>query len=132
MGPGNGGDGLNRVVDGGHRVNVNAGRRSLGQMQNARRSGAITFSQSGSPKPFECSPYGPPVLRRRFHHDFLDFLRDKPLRQCSKLARRCAKGPAFKLVLALDCNIGNHDRQHPLVYVNSCYSVRHPPLCQCE
>src|SRR5262249_30358660 len=30
-----------------------------------------------------------------------------------------------KIVLALNCNIGDHDGKHPLVYVNSRYSIQH-------
>jgi hypothetical protein len=70
-------------------------------------------------------PHRPPVLRGRFHHNFLNLALDQPVSQTMQVERRCAGLLAFEAEVAVDFNVGHHDRQHLLVDVNSCDPVGH-------
>src|SRR5215472_10129746 len=95
-------------------------------MQHSRhRVGTLPLLAKGLPMSLQRSPDGLPVLRRRFHHDFLNLLLDQILRQQSQLCRVAPKLAPTKLVLTIDFDVRDSDRQHPLMDVNSCYLVRH-------
>ena len=51
----------------------------------------------GAASPARAPPHGTPILRGRFHHDFLDVLLDQPVRQRSQLTGAGAHLPAVKL-----------------------------------
>src|SRR6266567_4078818 len=80
------------------------------------------------PIPFQCSPYGFPILRRRLHDYFFGLLLDEPRSQRSQLFRVTAKHPSLKLVFAFDFNVGHNYSQHLLVDIDSRYPVRHKLL----
>src|SRR5229473_856428 len=77
------------------------------------------------PIPFQCFPYGFPILRRRLHDYFFGLLLDEPRSQRSQLFRVAAKHPPLKLVFAFDFNVGHNYSQHLLVDINSRYLVGH-------
>src|SRR2546422_1095518 len=77
------------------------------------------------PIPFQCSPYGFPILRRRLQDYFFGLLLDEPRSQRSQLFRVTAKHPSLKLVFAFDFNVGHNYSQHLLVDIDSRYPVRH-------
>ena len=70
-------------------------------------------------------PRWPPVLRGRFHDDFLDLLLVQPLGQHVQFTGRSTELAALKLILAFPGDISHHDRQHLLVNVNCCDSIGH-------
>ena len=67
-------------------------------------------------------------MRRGFHYYFFHVLFHQPLGQFPQFAWIGTQLSALKLVLTLDCNISDYDCQHPLVYIDSCYSVWHRHL----
>src|SRR5215813_14771026 len=77
------------------------------------------------PIPLQSSPHWFPILRRRFHDHFLDFLLEQPCGERTELFRVAAKHPAFKLELAFDFNVGDNYGQHLFMDINSRYSVGH-------
>src|SRR4029077_8602914 len=77
------------------------------------------------PIPFQCFPYGFPILRRRLHDYFFGLLLDEPRSQRSQLFGVAAKHPPLKLVFAFDFNVGHNYGQHLLVNIDSRYPVRH-------
>ena len=79
----------------------------------------------GLPVPLQHLPHGAPILRRRFHHDFLNLLRHQPGGQLPELARAGAHPPTRELIPARHGDIGDHHGQHPLVYINPGNAVRH-------
>jgi hypothetical protein len=76
------------------------------------------------PVPFRGSPDRFPVLRRRFHDDFLDPLLQQPVGRLSQLGGVAAKLTPLELVLTVDFDVGNDHRQHSFMNVDSCYPVR--------
>src|SRR5580700_6352667 len=77
------------------------------------------------PIPFQCFPYGFPILRRRLHDYFFGLLLDEPRRHRSQLFRVAAKHPPLKSVFAFDFNVGHNYSQHLLVDINSGYLAGH-------
>jgi hypothetical protein len=55
-------------------------RLGLRQMQ-LTRPGFDAFRKFGPPPLFQRRPYRPPILRGRFHDDFLDLFGDQPVRE---------------------------------------------------
>ena len=104
-------------------------RLRLGEMQRARHARSTRARPAlRPPVPLQDFPHRPPVLRGRFHDDFLDLTLDEPVGQ---LAQVGGAGPdllTFKVVLAVDLDVGHDDRQHLLVDVNSRDPVRHRSL----
>jgi hypothetical protein len=76
----------------------------------------------------ECLPHRPPVLRGRFHDDFLDLALDQPVSQATQVERRRAGLLTFEAEVAVDLKVGHHDRQHLLMDVDSRDPVRHRAL----
>jgi hypothetical protein len=66
-----------------------------------------------------------PVLRRRFHDDFLDGARGTPLGQLPQLTWAGAELPAFKSPFPLSGYVRDGNCQHLLVDVDSGDPVRH-------
>jgi hypothetical protein len=54
-------------------------------------------------------PHRPPVLRGRFHHDFLDLLRDQPVGEAAQIARRRPGLLVLELEVAIDLDVGHDD-----------------------
>src|SRR5258707_2476378 len=81
------------------------------------------------PVPFECAPERFPVLRRGFHHYFLDLLLDQPLGKQSQVLRVATVPASLKLVFVVDFNVSHNYGQLLFVDVNSGYPIRHrlPP-----
>ena len=73
-------------------------------------------------------PHRSPVLRGRFHHDFLDLALDQPVGERAQLAGVGPDLQPFKVEVAFDLDVGHHDGQHLLVHVNPRDPVRHRPL----
>src|SRR5205809_763105 len=66
-------------------------------MQRARPPpGSFPLLAERLPIPFQCSPYGFPILRRRLHDYFFGLLLDEPRSQRSQLFRVTAKHPSLK------------------------------------
>ena len=105
-------------------------RLRLRQMQRSRRrTGAFPLLAERLPVPLQGCPDGFPILCRRFHHRFFHLLLDQPGSQQSQLRGVAAELSPLKLVLAVHFHFRHHHRQHSLMYVDSCYPVRHkPPL----
>jgi hypothetical protein len=101
--------------------------REMERARQARRTGAR--APLWPPVLLQGFPHRPPVLRGRFHDDFLDLLLDEPTGPRAQVGRRCPDLLACEVEVAVDLDVGNHDRQHLLVDVNSRDSVRHgsPP-----
>ena len=85
----------------------------------------VARAASGPPVLFQRFPHRPPVLRGRFHDDFLDLLLDQPVGQAAQIGRRRPDLLALEVEVAVDLDVGHHDRQHLLVDVNSRDPVRH-------
>ena len=77
---------------------------------------------------FQRFPHRPPVLRGRLHDDFLDLVLDQPVGQATQIGRRRADLLTHEVEVAVDLDVGHHDRQHLLVDVNSRDLVRHRSL----
>lgn len=104
-------------------------RLRLREMQGAGcRPGVRAGAPHRLPLPLQRVPHRSPVLRRRFHHDFLNLLVDEPLRQRTQLIGAGPHHPALKLIVALDGDIGHRHRQHPLVHIDPRNPVRHTAL----
>ena len=104
-------------------------RLRLGEMERAREPRrAVTRAAPGTPVLFQGFPHRPPVLRGRLHDDFLDLVLDQPVGEATQVGRRRADLLALEVEIAVDLDVGHHDRQHLLVDVNSCDPVRHRPL----
>ena len=71
------------------------------------------------PVPLQCLPHGSPVLRGRFHHDFLDLALDQPVGERAQFGGAGPDLQPFKVVVTFDLDVGHHDGQHLLVHVNS-------------
>jgi hypothetical protein len=98
----------------------------LGEVQRARRRpGALSRLAAWLPVPLQRFPHGPPILRGRFHDDFLNVLFKQPFSQTSQFVRTGPHPPPFELVLPLDFDIRHHHGQHPLVHIDSRDSVGH-------
>jgi hypothetical protein len=101
----------------------------LGEMQRARHPrGAHARPALRSPVLLQGFPHRSPVLRGRFHHDFLDLALDQPVGQLPQVAGAGPDLLAVEVVLAVDLDVGHDDRQHFLVDVNSRDPVRHRAL----
>jgi len=104
-------------------------RLRLGEMECAREPWrAVSRTATGTPMLLECLPHRPPVLRGRFHDDFLDLALDQPVSQVTQVGRRRAGLLALEVEVAVDLNVGHHDCQHLLMYVDSRDPVRHRSL----
>ena len=104
-------------------------RLRLGEMERAREARrAVARAASGSPVLFQGFPHRPPVLRGRLHDDFLDLVLDQPVGQAAQIGRRRPDLLALEVEVAIDLDVGHHDRQHLLVDVNSRDPVRHRSL----
>src|SRR5215470_10155512 len=86
---------------------------------------SFPFLAKRFPIPFQSFPHGFPILRRRLHDYFFDFLLDEPRSQRSQLFRVAAKHPPLKLVFAFDLNVAHNYSQHLLVDIDCRYPVRH-------
>jgi DNA-directed RNA polymerase specialized sigma24 family protein len=53
-------------------------------------------------------PDGSPLLRGRFHHDFVDLALDEPARERAQVGRAGPDLVAFKVEVALDLDAGHH------------------------
>ena len=93
---------------------------SRGAPSRARRRGRQCCSRA--------SHTGRQVLRGRLHDDFFDLVLDEPVGQRAQVGRRGADLLALEVEVAVDLDVGHHDRQHLLVDVNSRDPVRHRPL----
>src|SRR5215469_6449959 len=104
--------------------------QGLRQMQ-ASRHPACTFSPLTPrfPVSFQRSPYRFPILRRGFHHRFLDLLRDQPLRKHLQLLGVASVPASLELVFLVDFHVSHHHRQLLLMDINSGYPIWHrfPP-----
>src|SRR4029450_11861013 len=77
-------------------------RLSLREMERARhRSGALVGPAPRSPVPLHRLPHRSPILRGRFHDDFLDLTLHEPVGKRAQLGRACPNLPALKLVFAV-------------------------------
>jgi hypothetical protein len=104
-------------------------RLRLREMQRARhRSRAHARPALRSPVLLQGLPHRPPVLRGRLHDDFFDVVLDQPRGQSAQGGRRRADLLAFEVKIAVDFDVGHHDRQHLLVDVNARDPVRHRAL----
>ena len=104
-------------------------RLRLGEVQRPREATrGRTLPTLRPPVLFQGFPHRPPVLRGRFHHDFLDFVLDQPVGQSAQIRRRRADLLAFEVKVPVDLDVGHHNRQHLLVDVNSRDPVRHRSL----
>src|SRR6266550_6702681 len=77
------------------------------------------------PIPFQRFPNGFPILRRRFHNYFLNFLLEQPCGQRSQLLGVAAKHPPLKPVLTVNFHVGRNYGQHLFMNIDSRYSIRH-------
>ena len=67
-------------------------RLRLGEMERAReRRRAVARAALRSPVLFQRFPHRPPVLRGRFHDDFLDLVLDEPVGQRAQIGRRSSR-----------------------------------------
>ena len=104
-------------------------RLRLGEMERAREPRrTIARPASGSPVLFQGFPHRPPVLRGRLHDDFLDVVLDEPVGQATQIGWRRTDILTLEVAVAVDLDVGHHDRQHLLVDVNSRDPVRHALL----
>ena len=104
-------------------------RLRLGEMERAREARrTVARPALRPPVLLQRFPHRPPVLRGRFHHDFLDLVLDQPVGQRAQIGRRGPDLLAFEVEVAVDLDVGHHDRQHLLVHVDSRDPVRHRPL----
>ena len=88
------------------------------------RARAVARPALRPPVLLQCLPHRSPILRGRFHHDFLDLALDEPVSQRAQFARARPDLPAFEVVVALDLDVGHDHGQHLLVHVDSCDPVR--------
>src|SRR5262249_45607517 len=89
---------------------------------------AVARTALWPPVLFERFPHRSPVLRGRFHDDFLDLLLDEPVGQTAQIGRRRADLVALEVEVVSDFDVGYYDRQHLFVDVNSRDPVRHRSL----
>src|SRR6266480_1521828 len=80
------------------------------------------------PIPFQRFPNWFPILRRRFHDYFLDFLLEQPCGQRSLLFGVAAKHPPLKPELTVNFHVRHNYSQHLFMNINSRYPVRHKLL----
>ena len=78
---------------------------------------------------FQRFPYRPPMLRGRFHHDFIDLAFDQTVRQATEIDRRRADLLTLEVEVAVNFNVRYRDGQYLLVDVYSRDPVRHRPPC---
>jgi hypothetical protein len=62
---------------------------------------------------------------RKSLDDFLDLVLDEPVGEATQVGRRRAGLLALEVELAIDLDVGHDDREHLLVDIDSCDSVRH-------
>jgi len=93
--------------------------------RSGHRACAFPFLAHRLPQSLQRSPHRFPVLRRRFHHRFLDFLFEQPFGERSQLFRVAAEQPPFKLVFTVDFDVRHNHCQHLLMDINSRDPVRH-------
>src|SRR5215472_6275772 len=84
-------------------------------------SGTFPFLTARFPISLECAPHRLPVLRRRFHHHFLDLLLDEPLRQPLQLPRVASVPASVKLVCVVDFDVSHNYGQLLFMDINSGY-----------
>src|SRR5215471_12814087 len=95
-------------------------------MQLSRHcASTFPFLADRPPVAFQRSPNRLPILRRGFHHYFLDLLLDQPLGKSLQLLGVATKPSPLEFVFALTLNVGHHYSQHLLVNVNSRYPISH-------
>src|SRR5215813_181581 len=75
------------------------------------------------PVPFQRSPDGLPILRRRFHNYFCHLLLDEPFGQEPQMLGIAPKPAPLKLILTSDFDIRHDHSQHLFMDVNSRYPV---------
>src|SRR6516164_8675659 len=81
----------------------------LCQMECSRHfPGTFPFLTARFPVPFQCAPQRFPVLRRGFHHHFLDLLLDQPLRKQSQVLGSATVPASLKLVFVVDFNVSHN------------------------
>jgi hypothetical protein len=98
-------------------------------MERAREGRrAVARAAPRAPVLFQGLPHRPPVLRGRLHDDFLDLLLDQPVGHSAQISRRRPDLLALEVEVAVDLDVGHHDRQHLLVDVNTRDPVRHRSL----
>jgi hypothetical protein len=73
-------------------------------------------------------PDGSPILRGRFHHDFLDLAFNEPVRERAQFRGARPHFQTLEAVIVIDFDVRHDDGQHLLVDVNSRDLVRHRPL----
>src|SRR5215813_3219347 len=99
-------------------------------MQGPRHlSGTFPVWTRRFPVSFQRSPYRFPILRRGFHHRFLDLLLDQPLRKQLQLLGVATLPPSLKLVFVVDFDVSHNYGQLLLMDIDSRYPIRHrlPP-----
>jgi hypothetical protein len=98
-------------------------------MKRARESRrTVARTTAGSPMLFQRLPHRPPVLRGRLHDDFLDVLLDQPVGQAAQISRRRPDLLAVEVKVAVDLDVGHHDREHLLVDIDFRHPVSHRRL----
>src|SRR5262249_46737682 len=104
-------------------------RLRLRQVQRAgRRARRCTSAQRWLPLSLQRVPHRSPVLRRRFHHDFLDVAFDEPLRQAAQLPWAGVELAPFKPPFAFYFYVRHHHRERLLVYIDSGDPIWHTRL----
>src|SRR5262244_293903 len=103
--------------------------QGLRQMQGSRHP-TCTFSPLTRrfPVSFQRSPYRLPILRRGFHHHFLDLLLDQPLRKHLQLLRVASVPASLELVFLVDFHVSHNHRQLLLMDINSGCPIWHRSL----
>src|SRR5262249_20393575 len=101
----------------------------LRQMQGSRHP-ACSFSPPTPrfPVSFQCSPYRFPILRRGFHHHFLDLLLDQPRRKQLQLLGVASVPASLELVFLVDFHVSHNHRQLLLMDINSGCPIWHRSL----
>src|SRR5215471_9727384 len=95
-------------------------------MQLSRHcASTFPFLADRPPVAFQRSPNRLPILRRGFHHYFLDLLLDQPLGKSLQLLGVATKPSPLEFVFAGTLNVGHHYSQHLLMHVNSRYPISH-------
>ena len=88
-------------------ANVPAPECSVGHAWNASHSCSGVGRTRGAASARE--------QRGRLHEDFLDVLLDQPVGQAAQIGRRRPDLLAVEVKVAIDLDVGHHDREHLLV-----------------
>src|SRR5215469_4809722 len=98
-------------------------------MQLSRHcASTFPFLADRPPVAFQRSPNRLPILRRGFHHYFLDLLLDQPLGKPLQLLGVATKPSPLEFVFAFTLNVGHHYSQHLLMHIDSRYPISHGSL----